>query len=93
MLISLLLLILSFIVLFLGFFLWTHQNKPFLIFNPKKVSGLPKFLKIWSSLLILLGFLTLSGLFFTNTLLIAGILIADALAVSFLSFFMLSFLH
>ncbi|WP_282709116.1 hypothetical protein [Ligilactobacillus sp. Marseille-Q7487] len=93
MLVSILLFILSLIVLFLGIFLWLHRKKPFLIFHPEKVSGLTKFLSLWSWVLILLGLATLSCLFSSNTLLIAFVLIADALAVSFISFLMLAYLH
>lgn len=93
MLVNLLLIILSLIILFLGYFLWVHRQKPFLIFDPTKTAGLTKFLSFWSIILIILGIITIGITFSQQTLLIALILVIDAIAVSLLSFLMLAYLH
>lgn len=93
MLVNLLLIVLSLIILFLGFFLWSHRQKPFLIFDPTKTTGLTKFLSFWSIILISLGIITIGITFSQQTLLIAIILVVDALFVSCLSFLMLAYLH
>ena len=68
--------LLAVIVLYTGFYLLTHRNRKFLLFDPTSEPSLKIIMTIWGSLLIILGFISI-------------ILVLDAIVEASLSFIML----
>ena len=55
--------LLAVIVLYTGFYLLTHRNRKFLLFDPTSEPSLKIIMTIWGSLLIILGLLTILAIF------------------------------
>ena len=82
--------LLAVIVLYTGFYLLTHRNRKFLLFDPTSEPSLKIIMTIWGSLLIILGLLTILAIFIIKSILfISIILVLDAIVEAFLSFIML----
>ena len=82
--------LLAVIVLYTGFYLLTHRNRKFLLFNPTSGPSLKIIMTIWGSLLVILGFLTILAIFIIKSIVfISIILVLDAIVEASLSFIML----
>ena len=82
--------LLAIIVLYTGFYLLTHRNRKFLLFNPTSEPSLKIIMTIWGSLLIILGLLTVLAIFIIKSIVfISIILVLDAIVEASLSFIML----
>ena len=80
--------LLAVIVLYTGFYLLTHRNRKFLLFDPTSEPSLK--IIIWGSLLIILGLLTILAIFIIKSIVfISIILVLDAIVEASLSFIML----
>lgn len=78
------------IVLYTGFYLLTHRNRKFLLFDPTSEPSLKIIMTIWGSLLIILGLLTILAIFIIKSIVfISIILVLDAIVEASLSFIML----
>lgn len=81
--------LLAVIVLYTGFYLLTHRNRKFLLFDPTSEPSLKIIMTIWGSLLIILGLLTILAIFIKSIVFISIILVLDAIVEASLSFIML----
>lgn len=82
--------LLAVIVLYTGFYLLTHRNHKFLLFDPTSEPSLKIIMTIWGSLLIILGLLTILAIFIIKSIVfISIILVLDAIVEASLSFIML----
>ena len=80
--------LLAVIVLYTGFYLLTHRNRKFLLFDPTSEPSLKIIMTIWGSLLIILGLLTILAIFIIKSIVFI-ILVLDAIVEASLSFIML----
>ena len=82
--------LLAVIVLYTGFYLLTHRNRKFLLFDPTSEPSLKIIMTIWGSLLIILGLLTILAIFIIKSIVFISILIVWAAIVeASLTFIML----
>ena len=83
--------VLGLIVLFLGWYVFSHRNKPVIIFHPENDRSLSKIMTVLGIILIICGILSIISAFTTITILKIILLICDAVLVSSLSFLMLAY--
>lgn len=83
--VKLLLVLLAIIVLLLGGYVLTHRNRQLLVLHPENNRGLRILLTVWGILLVILAGATLAVIFTTSKLLVAVMLVLDALGVTGLS--------
>ncbi|KRL00102.1 hypothetical protein [Liquorilactobacillus capillatus] len=91
--IKVLTLFLAAIIFFLGYYLYTHQHKPFLMFHPENNHILAGIVKIYGLILILLALITLVAALFLATWALAVALIFDVIVIATLPVMMLIFLQ
>ncbi|UQS86819.1 hypothetical protein MOO44_08110 [Nicoliella spurrieriana] len=75
MLVVVLTIIFAAIMLGVGAFLFTHQNKPFLVFHPESIPGLRLVVKVFGGLFMACGLVFLVILFLDNDQLLFWMLI------------------
>lgn len=78
--------LLSFIIIFIGFYLWFHRKKKFLVFYPQKNPSLSIFLSIFGILLVITGLTTLITSLVGNLITFLVMMIFDAFLIMILTF-------
>ncbi|WP_057875041.1 hypothetical protein [Liquorilactobacillus aquaticus] len=91
--IKILTLLLAGIIFFLGYYLWAHRQKAFLIFHPEKNHALSTIVKIYSLILIISSLITLFAGFFFAPWILALTLICNVTIIATLPIMMLIFLQ
>ena len=82
---------LGLIVVFLFLYVFSHRNKPVIIFHPEKDRSLSKIMLVLGIVLIICGILSIISAFTTLMIFKIILLICDAVFVSSLSFLMLAY--
>lgn len=84
---------LGLILLYMGYFLFKHQNRVFFgVFDPTKDPSLKKAVTIWAYILTILGVLTIISALIDILLFQVVMLVLDAILVLVLSFVMPTYL-
>ncbi|MBT9670790.1 hypothetical protein GPK34_01890 [Secundilactobacillus kimchicus] len=91
MLITILMLLLTAINLFLGWYLFTHRNRPFLVFHPEKNAGLASLTKFSGLALTVMGVVALVATVIQNNVFISIVLIFDIILVLVVQMIFVSF--
>ncbi|WP_010622817.1 hypothetical protein ABTQ33_08980 [Paucilactobacillus suebicus] len=81
------------IALYIGYFLVTHRNKPFLVFDPRNSKGFKTAVLIWGTEMLLVGCLTIAAAVVNSTGFIVVMLMIGCFSGTFLSFTFVWFLN
>ena len=77
------------VVIYIGYFMWSHRQRDFWLLTPTVTPGLSKVLTYYGGFLIILGVATLIATLFQAALIAAFFMIIAAFAVAGLSLLML----
>ncbi|VDG19168.1 hypothetical protein [Lactiplantibacillus mudanjiangensis] len=90
--ITLLLIIYTAIAALLGYYLVSHQAKPFLTFDPTKTPAVKNIARYGGSLMLLVAIASCVSIFYQNTALIALTLASGCIIMMGVGLFLMSFM-
>ncbi|GAJ26084.1 hypothetical protein JCM15457_995 [Liquorilactobacillus sucicola DSM 21376 = JCM 15457] len=91
--VNILTLFLTGIIFFLGYYLYTHHHKTFLMFHPENNHALSVIVRIYGILLLVAALATFLTGFFFATWILAVVLIIDVIVIATLPIMLLIFLQ